>query len=1330
MTRKRFCRLFVLTIFLWLSSFPFSFALAASDSNLLQNGGFEDIKANVPVKWGNEGYETEADVSLFTIESTGHDGDHSISIENVKPNDSRWSQKVTVEPSKTYKLSGWIKASGISSDKIGANLSVMGSTAPSKDLKDSNDQWEYVELYGQTDANQTEVQVTLRLGFYGNEVTGKAWFDDVKFEKVDTLPDGVSPVAFGIADVGSGDSQNNDVQAQPNASETSNPLPTGMYSRSVIWITSIVYALIGLLVILFARSLAQANEAKLNPLTASSDGFDRLLLYGGFTFAILVRIIIASVSQSYGTDMGTFQAWSMHAFGDGLAKFYQEGMFADYPPGYVYAMWFIGFLMKLFGTDYGTTASIFITKIPPMICDLLIGWFIYRQTKISLGNTIAAAIALLYWLNPAVLVNSAAWGQVDAAFTIFIVLFIVRLTQRNLPISGLFLAISVLIKPQALIFGLVYLLVAGEIIWKERSKSIPTLVRSALLGIGTFIIGILPFVVQKGIIENHSLWAGFKFVWDKYNSTLASYPYGSVNAFNIHSLFENNWVEVTKIVAGLSINTWGWIGVVIAVAYAIFLFVRGGSRPEKVMLVSLLLLLGFFTLGPKMHERYLYPTLAIGLLLLGQRADRRLLWLFLGLTAAHYSNCAYVLGNSFLKVIQIPIDDAFVLFSSFLQLVVYGYGAWLGWDLLIRKSAGVPLFQTTTATKINAKSDQGLTKQDVSTNQSTDENWIPYQWFKSVTISNWTKRDWYLVGALTVVYAIIALYNLGTTSAPENFWRPANAGESVVVDLGTKQTVTSISYYSGLSNGTGKFAIESSDDKTSWVQAGVLETTEGGMYQWKKVATSVTGRYLRVVVQNPNSMLNEVGFVGADGKTILPIVALSDLSTDPTDQGTPNALFDEQNTIHLNSSYYDSMYFDEIYHARTAYEQLHQIEPYESTHPPLGKIFISIGVKIFGMNPFGWRIVGTLFGIFMVPLMYLFGRRLFGTTRYAFLTAFLMTFDFMHFAQTRIATIDVYGVFFILLMYYFMWKYITSYKETPLRAQMISLSLSGLFFGLGSASKWICIYAGAGLAILWLLKQIETILNYKHAIKSVARAGKKLNNAQETWQQVIGQFPSRIGTTAVVTLLTFIVIPVIIYFLSYIPFMEVPGPGHGLKEVVTYQEHMYNYHKNLVADHPFKSTWYQWPIMTRPIWYYGGTPEAGVISSIVSFGNPAIWWPASLAMLFALMYIFVRRNAILILVCIGFLSQYLPWVLVPRLTFIYHFFASVPFIIFALVYVIRWLEQSYPAVRKITIGYGILILALFILFYPVLSGYPITRDFGKEWLDWFDGPVLDWILFS
>ena len=75
------------------------------------------------------------------------------------------------------------------------------------------------------------------------------------------------------------------------------------------------------------------------------------------------------------------------------------------------------------------------------------------------------------------------------------------------------------------------------------------------------------------------------------------------------------------------------------------------------------------------------------------------------------------------------------------------------------------------------------------------------------------------------------------------------------------------------------------------------------------------------------------------------------------------------------------------------------------------------------MCPFGWRIIGTIFGILMIPAMYLFGKRFFNKTYLATICCLFFTFDFMHFAQTRIATIDVYVTLFVILMYYFMYKY-------------------------------------------------------------------------------------------------------------------------------------------------------------------------------------------------------------------------------------------------------------------------------------------------------------------
>ena len=53
----------------------------------------------------------------------------------------------------------------------------------------------------------------------------------------------------------------------------------------------------------------------------------------------------------------------------------------------------------------------------------------------------------------------------------------------------------------------------------------------------------------------------------------------------------------------------------------------------------------------------------------------------------------------------------------------------------------------------------------------------------------------------------------------------------------------------------------------------------------------------------------------------------------------------------------------------------------------------------------------------MLPVLYHLLKQLFGRTRLCTAGTLLFAFDFMHFTQTRIATIDTYAVFFLLLMY-------------------------------------------------------------------------------------------------------------------------------------------------------------------------------------------------------------------------------------------------------------------------------------------------------------------------
>ena len=133
----------------------------------------------------------------------------------------------------------------------------------------------------------------------------------------------------------------------------------------------------------------------------------------------------------------------------------------------------------------------------------------------------------------------------------------------------------------------------------------------------------------------------------------------------------------------------------------------------------------------------------------------------------------------------------------------------------------------------------------------------------------------------------------------------------------------------------------------------------------------------------------------------------------------------------------------------------------------------------------------------------------------------------------------------------------------------------------------------------------------------------------------------------------------------------------------------------------------------------------GVISSISCMGNPAVWWAGLAALIATFWFLAVkkRKPEAYHLVIIGFLSQYLPWVLVPRSTFIYHYFASVPFIILCAALMLDRIRIRHPkSFRTCAALLLVAALVLFVAFYPLESGMPVARAYANmlRWFKWYN----------
>jgi dolichyl-phosphate-mannose--protein O-mannosyl transferase len=116
-----------------------------------------------------------------------------------------------------------------------------------------------------------------------------------------------------------------------------------------------------------------------------------------------------------------------------------------------------------------------------------------------------------------------------------------------------------------------------------------------------------------------------------------------------------------------------------------------------------------------------------------------------------------------------------------------------------------------------------------------------------------------------------------------------------------------------------------------------------------------------------------------------------------------------------------------------------------------------------------------------------------------------------------------------------------------------------------------------------------------------------------------------------------------------------------------------------------------------------------------------VWWFGIVAVLTAFATVIRKRNLYVpVFLLVAMAAQYVPWMLVSRLTFIYHFFPSLPFMILLIV----WFFRYYIKKPAIMYAYAGVVFAMFALFYPVLSGLPMNVEFVRKWLAWLPGWVF------
>ncbi len=345
----------------------------------------------------------------------------------------------------------------------------------------------------------------------------------------------------------------------------------------------------------------------------------------------------------------------------------------------------------------------------------------------------------------------------------------------------------------------------------------------------------------------------------------------------------------------------------------------------------------------------------------------------------------------------------------------------------------------------------------------------------------------------------------------------------------------------------------------------------------------------------------------------------------------------------------------------------------EWKYPQINGIIIACTIRLFGDNPVGWRVSGSLLGTASVLLVYLIAHLLYADTRISVLAASILAFDPFNIYFCRVAMIETPVVFFFLLFLYLILEHTEKNRQT--------LTLAGIAMGLTIATKAYFVFAIPVVIVFSLFRDHQANKN---------------NFYISCFEYII----------------KLALLPLAVYLFSYIFWF---GRGYSFKEFFEFRYDAYwlfNNNYKFLNEEILAKGGKPWEWFLKPILYGNRLITEGEQARYeIEINNPLFRLMVFPALFIVLINGVKQRIATWFLAPALFVSCYLLFFMTNRVFNSYSALVLLPFAYLTLAHAVVFSSGKYNRATEVTILFFCVAFLLGWYLFPLTAGFLVTTSY-------------------